>query len=149
MAKDQAINFLRDLLAGGPLPTNEVRARAEAAGFAWAMMRRVKNKLGVEAVRRSEGNVGDGEWLWSFPGSQGTPAVSQDAPPQGAQAAQAVPTQAAQPSRQRMITVRRPGVAPQGPDEISWEVWESLGREQGTNCPRVKEFLRQRTLGGQ
>lgn len=41
----------------------------------------------------------------------------------------------------RTITVKRPGVAPHGPDEISWEQWQALGCE----VSRLKEFLRQRS----
>jgi hypothetical protein len=47
----------------------------------------------------------------------------------------------AAPHRRRVITVRR---QPRGRDEISYEEWEELGRELGSNCPRVKAFLRQR-----
>jgi hypothetical protein len=44
----------------------------------------------------------------------------------------------------RVIKVRARGVQPEGPDQISYEEWENLGRELGRDCPRVKEFLRQR-----
>jgi hypothetical protein len=139
MAIGQAVSFLRELLAGGPLPTNEVRARAEAAGFAWAMIRRAKDHLGIEAIRKSEGSAGAGRWLWSLPVSQSAKAEQQVA--QGVQAAQTQVAQAAQPPpRPREIKVRRPGVVPQGPDEISWEQWQAVG----CSVERLKDFLRQR-----
>jgi preprotein translocase subunit SecD len=63
---------------------------------------------------------------------------------------QAVQTQAAQtaqlqtavqpPPRQRVIVVKKPGVAPQGANEISFEVWQQLG----CDTARLREFLRQR-----
>jgi hypothetical protein len=46
-----------------------------------------------------------------------------------------------QPPRQRTITVRRPGIAPEGPDEISHECWLGLG----CSVERLKEYLRQRS----
>jgi hypothetical protein len=148
-AQDQAQAFLRDLLVAGPLAANTVRAQAEEAGFAWATIRRAKHQLGVEVVRESIGGTGDGRWLWSLPKEQD--AQSQGpAPPQVAQA-QVTPLQAVQtvqpptaqplPRPQRVITVRR---LPQGPNEISFEVWESLGREVGSDCPRIKQYLRER-----
>ncbi len=152
MAIDQAIIFLRDLLGDGLLPANDVRTQADDAGFSWATIRRAKERAGVVVLRQSVGGAGAGQWLWSLPVSQDT--QGQDAPSQGeqAQAAQAAPTQAAQPqgaavqlpSRQHAIRVRRPGVAPEGPNEISFEQWQELGCETGTNCPRIKEFLRLR-----
>jgi hypothetical protein len=69
MTKAQALNFLRELLANGPLPSVEVQQRAEAAGFKWSMIRRAKHKLGIEAQRRSEGFGGDGQWVWALPTS--------------------------------------------------------------------------------
>jgi hypothetical protein len=152
-AQDQAQAFLRDLLGASPLPANTVRAQAEEAGFAWATIRRAKHQLGVEVVRESVGGTGEGRWLWSLP-------KEQDAQPQDTQAAQvaqtaqasAPPTQPAQaqavstpaspatPPRSREIKVRRPGVVPQGPDEISWEQWQELG----CSVERLKGFLRQR-----
>jgi hypothetical protein len=134
MAIERAVIFLRELLAGGPLLSNNVRERAEAAGFAWSTIRRAKDQLGVLAVRESEGGTGAGRWLWSLPKGQATIARTM----QAAQAVQmemqaaqpsspprAAPTPAAQlpaaqpPPRLRTITVRRPGIAPEGPDSPS------------------------------
>jgi hypothetical protein len=140
MAMTQAIGFLRAALSGGPLPATVVRAQAKAANVSWAAARRAKQRIGVEARRESEGGAGAGRWLWLLPVQGAGQGV------QGAQAAQVAPTQAAQPSaaqppsRPRTITVKRPGIAPVGPDEISHELWQSLG----CSVERLKEFLRQR-----
>jgi hypothetical protein len=48
---------------------------------------------------------------------------------------------AATPPRQRTIVVKRPGIAPEGPDEISHECWLKLG----CSVERLKEFLSQRS----
>jgi hypothetical protein len=66
------------------------------------------------------------------------------------QVAQTAQTQTAiqPPPRQRVITVKRPGVAATGADEITHEQWESLGRDTA----RLRAFLHQRSLrslGGQ
>ena len=53
MAITQAIDFLRAVLGGGPLPVNVVRAQAKAAGVSWAAVRRAKQRIGVVAVRES------------------------------------------------------------------------------------------------
>jgi hypothetical protein len=47
---------------------------------------------------------------------------------------------AATPPHQRVITVKRPGIAPEGPDEISHERWLELG----CSVERLKAYLRQR-----
>jgi hypothetical protein len=58
-----------------------------------------------------------------------------------------------QPPRQRVIVVKRPGVAAVGENELTWEQWQALGSETGTDCPRIREFLQRRSgnqqLGGQ
>jgi hypothetical protein len=66
--------------------------------------------------------------------------------PQGAQSTEAQDQahDAQAPRRTRVIKVRGRGVQPEGPDELSLEQWEALGSELGSDCPRVKEFLRQR-----
>jgi hypothetical protein len=140
MAIERAVIFLRELLAGGPLPATVVRTRAEAAGFSWGTTRRAKDQLQIKAVRESAGGGGDGQWLWSL-------SNGQDVQAQAAQT-QAAQTQAAQsvepPRQRRVITVRRPGVPAAGPDELTHEQWQALGSEVGENCPRIREFLRRR-----
>jgi hypothetical protein len=162
MLKAWAINFLQEQLGGGPVATNELQTRAQAAGIAWASLRRAKQQLGIEAVRESVGGAAAGKWFWSLPKQQAvqdaqTQAVQPPAAqPQAAQlsavqaaqlqtAQSTVPPVASPPPRSRVITVKRPGVAATGPDEISHEQWESLGRDTA----RLRAFLQQRSLGGQ
>jgi hypothetical protein len=66
--------------------------------------------------------------------AQDQDAQTQDTPSQGVQA----PAQ----RQKRIVTVAKPGMKPEGPDQISYEEWDILGREVGADCPRVKEFLR-------
>jgi hypothetical protein len=65
-----AEEFLRDLLAGGPVAAVEVKREANAAGFSWATVRRARVKLGVQSIRVAEsgdGLGGRGHWVWSLP----------------------------------------------------------------------------------
>jgi hypothetical protein len=137
MAIKRAIEFLRAALGAGPLPADDVRARAKAAGLSWASLRRAKPRIGIVALRESKSNTGEGKWLWSLPVSQ--EVRRQEAQP--AQTAQAVPAPpATAPPRMREIIVRRPGVAAVGPDQVTWADWQALG----CSTERLKLFLRQR-----
>jgi hypothetical protein len=147
-AIDKAVDFLREQLAAGPMTSEEIRKRPKDAGFSWATVRRAKGQLGVLSMRKSEGGAGAGEWLWSLP--QGAHPGSQDAQVQEVQQAQEAQSRGAQtqdaqaPRPKRIVTVAKPGVKPEGPNQISYREWEILGCESGSDCPRVKEFLRQR-----
>lgn len=55
-----AEQFLRDLLADGPLPTRQIKADADGAGYSWATVRRAQKALGVAAIKRG---MKEG-WTW-------------------------------------------------------------------------------------
>jgi putative DNA primase/helicase len=50
-AVEDAIEFLRGVLADGPVPARQVRADAEGAGHSWAAVRRAQKVLGVGVVK--------------------------------------------------------------------------------------------------
>lgn len=60
--KADAEQFLRDLLADGPVPSKQVKADADGAGYSWATIRRAQKSIGVEAIK---GSMKDG-WRWSL-----------------------------------------------------------------------------------
>jgi hypothetical protein len=62
-ACDDAAEWLRDFLSEGSREQPECRKRAEAAGIAFATLRRAKNTLRVRSVK---GSV-RGAWLWCLP----------------------------------------------------------------------------------
>ena len=62
-AADAAADFLRDMLADGPVATRELKAAAEAHGHAWATVRRAQDALGVVAAKAG---FKDG-WTWQLP----------------------------------------------------------------------------------
>lgn len=62
--KEQAANFLTDVLATGPKPTNQIEQLAKDVGLSWATVRRASDELGVKKFRPA----GEHRWLWSLDG---------------------------------------------------------------------------------
>lgn len=63
----EAMNFLRDVLADGPVAAKEVQHRAKEAGITKATLRRAQKALDVKARHRGEGGgSGRGEWIWEM-----------------------------------------------------------------------------------
>ena len=79
---EDAVEWLRDVLAGGPLPAKEVQAHGKNAGYSTATLRRAQAAIGIKP-KRIGGAADDGKWVWSLPegeeGSQLSLAVSTDA----------------------------------------------------------------------
>ena len=65
-AKEEAVDWLRELLADGPLPAKQVRSDADAAGHSWATVKRAKKAGGLIAFREG-GAAGGGRWFWCLP----------------------------------------------------------------------------------
>lgn len=63
-ARTEAEDWLRDLLEGGPVATDDVKDECKAAGMAWATVRRAKDVLGVKAKRLGFG--AEGKWFWAL-----------------------------------------------------------------------------------
>jgi hypothetical protein len=68
-ATDEAVDWLRELLADGPLPAKQVRSEGDAAGHSWATIRRAKKAVAVEAFREG-GMAEEGRWLWRLPAAE-------------------------------------------------------------------------------
>jgi hypothetical protein len=67
-ARDEAREFLLELLADGVVPVKEVKRAARDAELSWRTIERAKGELGVTASRQGEtGNRGGGQWVWSLP----------------------------------------------------------------------------------
>ena len=61
-ALDDAMDFLRDLLADGELPQKQIEADAKGAGHAWRTVRRAKDELGIRSVKSKL----DKCWYWKL-----------------------------------------------------------------------------------
>lgn len=61
-AKDEAADFLRQVLGDDVVPMKSVEAEAKEAGIAWRTVRRAADALGVRS-RKGEG----GKWYWNLP----------------------------------------------------------------------------------
>lgn len=68
-AVDEAAGFLESALAGGPRPATIVTASAKEAGIAEKTLRRAKDEIGVQSVRKG-GVAGKGSWDWKRPDEQ-------------------------------------------------------------------------------
>jgi len=68
-ARSEAVEFLNDVLADGPMPAKQVVEEADDAGIAEKTLRRAKKLLDVMVYRESatgEGR-GSGRWMWKLP----------------------------------------------------------------------------------
>ena len=65
---EDATQFLRDLLSDGSLPTKQIYADADGAGFSRSTIRRAQKKLGI--TPRKEGSPSTNKvqrWVWALP----------------------------------------------------------------------------------
>lgn len=67
-AREEAIGFLRDILASGPVLAEQVEEDARAANISDSTLKRAKNDLGI--VSKKGG--GNGPWSWRLPRGKGT-----------------------------------------------------------------------------
>lgn len=63
--RDEAKDFLKQLLADGPMPAKEVRKEAEQVGIKEATLKRAKKALNIDSNRSGFGS--SGVWLWELP----------------------------------------------------------------------------------
>jgi len=68
-------DFLRDLLADGPVPAKQVRGDADGAGYHWRTVQEAADRIGVE---RKKPGMREG-WVWALPKAQGGPKMHEDA----------------------------------------------------------------------
>ena len=63
-ALDEAVIFLRDLLADGAVLSTSVQRSAKEAGIAWDTVRRAQRKL---KITPEKAKTQDGKWVWTLP----------------------------------------------------------------------------------
>jgi len=62
-ARDQAAEWLADLLQNGPMAVAKIKEEAKEAGCAWRTVHRAKGELGIKPYREQFG----GAWMWKLP----------------------------------------------------------------------------------
>jgi hypothetical protein len=80
-AVDEAVEFLHEVLADGPMAVSEVKVLATDAGISERSLRRAQKHLGIKPRRQSIGFAGGGEWYWELPPAQQADPPSQVVPP--------------------------------------------------------------------
>lgn len=60
---DEATDWLEEVLAAGPMPTDDVQAAANAKGISSGTLRRAKKELRIKPEKSS----GTGPWTWQLP----------------------------------------------------------------------------------
>ena len=67
-ARGEAVEFLEEILSGGPVPAAQVKEEAEDAAISERTLARAKKTLRVMSYREGEtGSRGRGQWLWKLP----------------------------------------------------------------------------------
>jgi putative DNA primase/helicase len=67
-ALDEAVAFLRETLADGPVKAKTVQREASEAGMSESTLKRAKAVLGVQTLRQQQGFGGEnGYWVWELP----------------------------------------------------------------------------------
>ena len=66
--REEAAEFLEDLLSDGPVLAREIQERAAEEGISEKTLRRAQKQLSVKSFRKGEdGQVGGGSWWWELP----------------------------------------------------------------------------------
>ena len=63
--REEAKDFLCEILAGGPVSAKAIKRQAEAAGISERTLKRAKSDFGIVARKRSF--AGDDAWIWEVP----------------------------------------------------------------------------------
>lgn len=71
-ARNKAAEWLRDMLATGPMEAGKVKEDAGEAGYGWRTVQRAKDDLGIVPYRDRFG----GAWIWRLPADKACQDVS-------------------------------------------------------------------------
>ncbi len=72
--RNEAVAWLQELLALGPMPTVEIKTQSKEAGFSWATVTRAKDELKIQPTKQAF----SGGWLWQLPTGEVTHVPSKE-----------------------------------------------------------------------
>ncbi|AYY11354.1 hypothetical protein EF847_00085 [Actinobacteria bacterium YIM 96077] len=64
--RDEAKEFLRDLLDGRDVPVKDIKKEAQDAGHTWMTIRRAADDLGARKVKRGKPGEDGQHWVWTL-----------------------------------------------------------------------------------
>lgn len=73
----EAMDFISEMLAAGPQPTNTIKAAARQAGISNATLNRAKGRLGVRAIKSGQPGTDRQHWVWQLP-AEDVQSLSED-----------------------------------------------------------------------
>ena len=65
--KNDAIEFLNDILKDGPVSVDEITSQSEKVGITWSTVRRAYDDMGILAIKEKKFQ---GQWIWHTPQQQ-------------------------------------------------------------------------------
>jgi hypothetical protein len=68
-SRKSAEEFLREILADGPVPSKEIEKEAKGAGISQSTLTRAKEALGIRARKEGQPGSKDQPWVWEMPGA--------------------------------------------------------------------------------
>ncbi|MQB02102.1 MAG: AAA family ATPase, partial [Actinobacteria bacterium] len=63
--RDEAKEFLAAELAGGGVPSEDLKKKAKEEGISWATLRRAQKEMGIKAIKEPGGM--NSPWIWKLP----------------------------------------------------------------------------------
>jgi hypothetical protein len=75
--RNQAVEWLRDLLRSGPMASKDIQVEAKEAGYAWRTVHRAKDDLAIKPYRQQFGS----EWMWRLPSCECVPQSQEQGEP--------------------------------------------------------------------
>jgi hypothetical protein len=74
---NEAMDFLREMLADQPQPSNAIKSAARQAGISDTTLNRAKGRLGVRAIKLGQPGADRQHWVWHLP-VEGVQSPSED-----------------------------------------------------------------------
>jgi hypothetical protein len=147
-ALEEAMEFLRDELEGGPVKSSQVSKDARATGITEITLKRAKSTLGVRSRKQSNGT-----WTWEIPKGDHWPHTPQDDPLDPLPAAKPVSGQRGEEQSDHddplarggdfRVTKPRPHVEGEQDDQGDHGLGDSTRRPSAEEEQRIRNLIRE------